>query len=329
MGEAPPKPAAPPWKTAIFLACALAAAGPWCRTDVALLSGMLLALLGWTAFPAHSKALSKWLIQACVVLLGLRIDLSQLLHAAGDGLGLAIGTIVGTLAMGLLLGALLRSGRDVSLLVSSGTAICGGSAIAAVGSAIGAAPTAMAVSTGAVFVLNAIGLWTLPQIGHALGLTDAQFGAWAGVALHDIASVGGAAKAYHPGDGTALEIATVVKLVRVVWIFPIALAAGWWWARTAKADPAAPGRGSRQPFPWFILGFVGASGLRTMIPALGDWAGSIAQISGVGFQLALFLIGAGLSVRALREVGWRALAQAAVLWVIVAATSLLAIRWTT
>ncbi len=327
MGEAPPQPSAPPWKLAVFLLCAIAAAGPWCRTDIALLSGMVLALLGWTAFPSQSKALSRWLIQACVVLLGLRIDLSQLLHAAGEGLGLAIGTIVGTLAIGLLLGALLRSGREVSLLVSSGTAICGGSAIAAVGSAIGAAPTAMAVSTGAVFVLNAIGLWTLPQIGHALGLTDEQFGAWAGVALHDIASVGGAAKAYHAGDGTALEIATVVKLVRVVWIFPIALAAGWWWARAAHAAPT--GRRSGQPFPWFILGFVGASGLRTAVPALGDWAGTIAQVSGVGFQLALFLIGAGLSVKALREVGWRALVQAAVLWIIVASASLLAIRWTT
>ena len=120
-----------------------------------------------------------------------------------------------------------------------------------------------------------------------LGLTDEQFGAWAGVALHDIASVGGAAKAYHAGDGTALEIATVVKLVRVVWIFPIALAAGWWWARAAHAAPT--GRRSGQPFPWFILGFVGASGLRTAVPALGDWAGTIAQVSGVGFQLALLL----------------------------------------
>lgn len=327
MGEAPPKPPTPPWKVAAFLLCAVGASGPWCRTDVSLLSGIVLAILGWTAYPRQSKSLSKWLIQACVVLLGLRIDLSQLLRAAGDGLGLAIGTIVGTLALGLLLGTLLRSGREVSLLVSSGTAICGGSAIAAVGSAIGAAPTAMAVSTGAVFVLNAIGLWTLPQIGHALGLTDEQFGAWAGVALHDIASVGGAAKAYHAGDGAALEIATVVKLVRVVWIFPIALGAGWWWARASKAGES--GRKPGQPFPWFILGFVGASGVRTALPAVGEWAGNIALVSGIGFQLALFLIGAGLSVRALREVGWRALAQAAALWIIVAAASLLAIRWTT
>lgn len=298
----------------MFAAALIAVAGPWSRTDVALLAGIVLALLGWTAFGREGRVLSRWLVQACVVMLGLRLDVGELARAAADGLGLAIATIAGAMAIGLLLGMWLRTGREVSTLISSGTAICGGSAIAAVGSAIGASASAMAVATAAIFVLNAVGLWVLPPVGHALGLTQEQFGTWAGVALHDIASVGGAAESYGPD---ALDTANVVKLTRVVWIAPIALIAGRVFASN----------GARAPWPWFILAFVAASGLRTAWPGLGAWAGEIKAISGVGFQAALFLIGAGLSREALREVGWRAAAQAAVLWVVVAGGSLAATLW--
>lgn len=298
-----------------FAACA--GPWPWARADFALLAGIVLALLGLTAFPRGSKTVSKVLIQTCVVLLGLRLDLGTLAQAAVDGLALAVGTILITLALGLALGRALRTGREVSTLVASGTAICGGSAIAAVGGAIRASATSMAVATGAIFILNAVGLWTLPHVGHALGLTDMQFGTWAGVALHDIASVNGAAKSYGP---LAVDTANVVKMVRVVWIFPIAIVAGWW---LRPRDGAA----GKPPFPWFILGFLAASALRTFVPSVANIESEVKTIAGMGFQGALFLIGAGLSRGALRSVGWRAILQATILWIVVAAGSLGAILW--
>ena len=213
----------PMWVTGLLLASLAAVAGPWSRPDIALVCGIALALLGVSAYAEETKSISKWLIQACVVILGLRLDLSMLAGSALAGLALAVGTIFGAIAVGMLLGRLLGTGREISTLITSGTAICGGSAIAAVGTSIGASASSMAVATGAIFLLNAVGLWTLPAIGHALGLSDVQFGQWAGVALHDIASVGGASKEYGP---TAFDTANVVKLTRVIWITPMALLAG-------------------------------------------------------------------------------------------------------
>jgi uncharacterized integral membrane protein (TIGR00698 family) len=219
---------------------------------------------------------------------------------------------------GLLLGRLFGAGREVSLLVSSGTAICGGSAIAAVGSAVGAASASMAVATGAIFVLNAVGLYLLPVIGHALEMTDAQFGTWAGIALHDISSVAGAGKAYNPGiDASALETAMIVKLTRVLWILPIALLARWWWKRGEEQSG-----GGAVAFPWFILLFLVASAVNTFVPRVEEVSGFVLKAAGAGFQGALFLIGAGISGQALAQVGWRALVTAVLLWVLVAGASL-------
>lgn len=296
----------------------LAVAGPWGRADVALLVGIAIALLNAAEFEAWAKPLSKWLIQICVVLLGLRLDLALLRDSVVDGMALAVGTIVGAVAAGLLLGRLLRTGRETSTLVTSGTAICGGSAIVAVGGAIGAGASSMAVATGAIFILNAVGLWVLPPIGHALGLSEIQFGQWAGVALHDIASVGGAAKSY---GNEAFDTANVVKLTRVVWITPLALLAPWF-VRGSRRE------GRRSSFPWFILGFLLASMLRTLVPSLEHVEEGIARVSGLGFQAALFMIGLGLSRQVLRQVGWRALVQATVLWILLAGASLEVIRRT-
>lgn len=303
------------WRAVLFVLAGIAAAGPWSRPDAALLAGIVLGLSGLTAFAAQGKKVSRWLIQACVVMLGLRLDLRDLGRSAAEGLGLALGTIAGALVLGWLLGKLLRTGKEISTLVSSGTAICGGSAIAAVGAAIGASAGTMAVATGAIFVLNAIGLWAFPPIGHALHLTDVEFGQWAGVALHDIASVGGAARAYNPASSVALDTANVVKLTRVVWIFPLAVGA----SRLFRRD--GTGKGGA-PFPWFVVGFVVASAVRTVLPQVQEAESAIKAVAGVGFQAALFLIGAGLTQATLAKVGWRALAQAAVLWVALAGGTL-------
>jgi uncharacterized membrane protein YadS len=148
-------------------------------------------------------------------------------------------------------------------------------------------------------------------------MTEHQFGEWAGIALHDVASVAGAAAGYHdpltPASTVALDTATIVKMTRVVWIFPLALVFGWL-ARRNRAEPNS----SKPAFPWFILLFLGASLLRTFVPEIGQVEREIKLVAAAGFNVALFLIGSGLSVAALKQVGWRALVQAAVLWVIVA-----------
>lgn len=328
------------WRAPVFILAGLAAATPWSNAPLALAGGIVLALLGATAFPSQGRKLSRWLIQGCIVLLGLRIDLGTLLSAAREGLALAVATIVGALAIGLLLGRLFRTDRETSVLVSSGTAICGGSAIVAVGAAIGASSSSMAIATGAVFVLNAVALFVFPPVGHALGLTDTQFGAWAGVAIHDMSSVAGAASDY---GGEALTTANVVKLTRVLWILPVTLAASWWMGKAGAAHapesgggPAAtpPAKAGRASAPWFILWFVVASCARSLASRSDWWTaefahrtdGLIRQAAAVGFQGALFLIGAGLSLAALRAVGWRALVQATLLWLLLAGATLLVVR---
>ncbi len=294
----------------------LGAVGPWSRAEFALIGGITIALLGLSVWPKESKFASKWLIQACVVLLGFRLDLAKLAESAQDGFFLAVGTIVGAILIGLLLGKLLRTSREVSVLVTAGTAICGGSAIVAIGTALGATTSNMAVATGAIFLLNAIGLWTLPAIGHSLGLSEIEFGQWAGIALHDIASVGGASKEY---GSVAFETATIVKLTRVIWITPLAILAGRYGASRASSGKSAP-------FPWFILGFLAASCVRSLFPEIASLDEAFTQTAGVGFRAALFLIGSGLTFAALREVGFRAIAQAAILWILVASGSLVVIK---
>ncbi len=309
-------PASARWIPCVFLFALLYSASPWSRAEFALLLGIALALLGLTAWPKQSKTTSKWLIQGCVVLLGFRLDLGKLAESAQDGFFLGVGTIVGAIVLGLFLGKLLRTSREISTLITSGTAICGGSAIVAIGTSIGASTSNMAVATGAIFVLNAFGLWTLPSIGHSLGLSEVEFGQWAGIALHDIASVGGASKEY---GAVAFETATIVKLTRVIWITPLAILAGRFAASGIQSS-------NRSPFPWFILCFLAASGVRTLVPSMESFESEIAQVSGVGFRAALFLIGSGLTMQALREVGLRAITQATLLWVLVAGGSLFAIR---
>ena len=306
---------------------------------IALVAGILLALFSLTAWPTQTKTLSRWLLQACIVALGLRLDVSQLAHAALDGLTLAIATIFGALALGLLLGRLLGVGRDLSLLISSGTAICGGSAIASVGSAIRAKSADMAMATAVIFTLNAVGVFSLPSIGHALSMSDHAFGTWAGVAIHDMASVSAVAKGYHAqADATALssaalDQANVVKLTRVLWIIPITLAAAWWAARrdraqaTTDAATPAPARAAMQ-WPWFILLFLLASVIRTLIPAIASASDEIKLITSSGFQLALFLIGAAVSKAALKSMGWRALTQAIILWIVLAAATAFVLQHT-
>lgn len=310
---------------------AIVCAVPWPIGNLAsytLALGIAFGLLGICPWPKEAKTCSRWLIQGAIIALGLRLDLRELLNSARDGLALAIGTIAGAMIVGLLLARVLKLSRDLGLLISSGTAICGGSAIAAVGSSIKAKSSDMAIATAIVFVLNAIGVVVLPIIGHRAGLTDLQFGSWAGVALHDMASVNGVAKDFHAvaGEttGVALDTANVVKLTRVVWIAPLALLSAVWVARGAGARGASgakEGGAWRDVIPWFIVWFLAACTLRTLAPGLAEWSSTIKLVSSGAFQLALFLIGTGVSVAALRQTGWRAAIHATVLWIVLASAS--------
>jgi uncharacterized integral membrane protein (TIGR00698 family) len=317
----------------VFVLLAAASALPWSSAAIALAVGIFVGLAGLSVFGALSKKISKQLIQWCVATLGLTVPLAQLWSIAREGLVFSALTMILVFGLGALLARLLRTGRDESILICAGTAVCGGSAIAATGSAIGAASASMAIATGAVFILNAASLYILPPIAHALHLSDVQFGTWAGIAIHDVASVTGAAKNYVASDGgipgQALETATVVKLARVLWIVPIALLAGWWVRRAAaRAGGSASGGSSAVQMPWIVVLFLLACVLSALVPQVREHAREIRSVAGLGFQLALFLIGAGITRSAMKAVGWRVLVQALVLWLALAGASLAAVKLT-
>jgi uncharacterized integral membrane protein (TIGR00698 family) len=257
-----------------------------------------------------------------VVFLGFGMDLPVVFRTGLQGADLAAATIATTFGLGWLLGKRLGIDRKVSTLISAGTAICGGSAIAAVGSVIGVGESEISVAMGTVFILNAVALYAFPVVGHALGLTQVQFGTWAGIAIHDISSVVGASANY---GLDALQTATAVKLARALWIIPVALGA------TAIFWPRKPGgkTGARnQPkvqVPRFIGFFVLASAARSFVPGMAGISPALGHVATTGLTLTLFLIGAGLSAKTLRAVGWRPFLQGVLLWLFISVVSLAAI----
>ncbi len=293
-------------------------ATPWASPATALALGIAVAVTAGNPRARLSALTSRWSLQASVVLLGFAMNLHTMLAVGLQGLLFAAGTITGTLALGWLTGRILGIEPRTSLLISSGTAICGGSAIAAVGSSIEASEAQMSVAMGTVFMLNAVALYLFPWLGHQLELSPAQFGTWAGVAIHDISSVVGAAALF---GGGALVTATAVKLSRALWIVPLTAAAASYHRRGAKTDSAARRR-LRIPIPWFIALFILASVARTWIPGVSDAAPYLQDAAEKGLTLALFLIGSGLSLRALKAVGWRPLLQGIILWGAISSVSL-------
>ncbi len=333
----------------VFVIVALACLTPWASSPAALAAGVLLALLNLTVWEKSAKQASRLLIQWSIVLLGFSIDLQQVARAGAAGVTFAAATILVTFLLGWALGRWLGTEAKVTTLLCSGTAICGGSAIAATGSVIRATDAQMSVALAAVFALNAVALWIFPPLGHALGMSQAQFGTWAAVAIHDMSSVVGAGRAF--GD-EALDVATVVKLSRVLWIVPVSLLAAWFVSgrfvggQASEPVPAPPAISLlarlARIVPWFIALFLLASLARTLLPGLTarfvdwNWAGQpIASVADLlkalakqGMVLALFLIGCGLSKQALRAVGWRPLLLAVVLWVVIATSAAVVVKLT-
>jgi uncharacterized integral membrane protein (TIGR00698 family) len=289
---------------------------------LALIAGIVLALTLENPYPAESKKYSKILLQAAVVLLGFSMDLHKILDAGLKGLGFALGSILAVYLLGWTLQRVLNVRPLTALLVSTGTAICGGSAIAAMSTVTDAPQEDVSVAVGTVFLLNGIALLIFPPIGHALGLSSEQFGVWAGIAIHDVSSVVGAATSF---GKDSLEAATAVKLSRVLYLVPITLIASSWLAR--KHTHAVPDSKLKAPsIPWFIFLFLVASMLRTYIEPIMSLAPDIKLIAVSGFSLSLFLIGAGISRKTIKAVGIRPLALGVILWAFISVAALLAAK---
>jgi len=259
------------------------------------------------------------------VALGFGMNLHQVLKAGRSGfLYTALG-ISFALIVGLALGKLLRVRGNSSFLITAGTAICGGSAIAAVGPILQADDEEMAVSLGTIFILNSIALLLFPLIGNALHLSQSQFGLWAALAIHDTSSVVGASAKY---GAEALTIGTTVKLARALWIVPLALATAAYKRRAARRSLAGAPTATfnRVPLPWFILFFVLAAVCNTYISALCEVTKSLFTLGRLGLTATLFLIGTGISRATLKKVGWRPLLQGVLLWIAVGLCSLYFIR---
>lgn len=281
---------------------------------VALFLGLLFALVCGKAYPTFNKKISKKLLQYSVIGLGFGMNLHTSLASGADGMTFTVISVTGTMIIGWFIGRkLLRIDNSTSYLISSGTAICGGSAIAAVGPVIKAKDTEMSVALGTIFILNAIALFIFPVIGHWLGMSDEQFGLWAAIAIHDTSSVVGAGAAY--GE-EALKIATTVKLTRALWIIPLAIVTSF----------IFKSKGKKISIPWFILWFVAAMILNTYVLELseigikiGDAINDLARKS---LTLTLFFIGASLSKDTLRAVGMKPLIQGILLWIVISLSTL-------
>lgn len=320
----------------------------WVSSPVALAVGFVFAMLFGKAFPDFNKTMSKKLLQYSVIGLGFGMNVDKALASGSEGMMFTIVSVFGTLALGWLFGRkLLGVDSQTSYLLSSGTAICGGSAIAAVGPIIKARAESMSVALGVVFILNAIALFVFPIIGDALSMTMKQFGMWAAIAIHDTSSVVGAGAAYdqmHPelvaSQGvSALEVATTIKLTRALWIVVLAIVTPFFFRKSLTATADGQSKPWYSSVPRFIVWFIVAILFNTYILSnasiLGDNAAAMgAQFSGAVNKLAkhlitlsLFFIGASLTRETLRSVGLRPLVQGVLLWASISCVSLAYIFW--
>ena len=293
----------------IFLVLCLT---PWMSPPMALLLGLVVAqFIGHPFLHLNQKATSL-LLQFSVVGLGFGMNVTSALKAGKEGVLFTVVSITGTLLLGLVLGKLFKIERKTAYLISAGTAICGGSAIAAISPLINAEEKQISVALGTVFILNSVALFIFPTIGHALHLNQTQFGLWCAIAIHDTSSVVGAASKY---GAAALEIATTVKLARALWIVPIAIATTFIFKSPAK----------KIKVPYFIGLFMVALLLNSYVPGVAIIAPYVVIIAKTGLTLTLFLIGAGLSRKVLAAVGFKPLLQGVILWAAISATALWAV----
>ncbi|MDE7426662.1 MAG: putative sulfate exporter family transporter [Muribaculaceae bacterium] len=288
---------------------------PVITAPIALFAGLVFAFTIKNPCPKANKKISKYLLQVAVVCLGFNMNLEKSLQSGAEGMMFTVVSVVGVMCLGILGGYWLHLQRKTAYLISSGTAICGGSAIAAVGPVLKASSDEMAVSLGVIFILNAIALFIFPPLGHMLDMTQQQFGTWAAIAIHDTSSVVGAGEAF----GTeALEIATLIKLTRALWIIPLALATMFIFRE----------RESKISVPWFIFLFIAAMVFNTYVP-MPEWFTSVmVWIARRGMVVTLFMIGVSLSLGMIKQVGVKPLLLAVGLWVVISLSSLFVVLQT-
>lgn len=291
---------------------------PFISSGVALFLGVALALSLGNPYLDYTRKSTHSLLAISVVGLGAGMDLTVIGRVGLQGIGYTIVGISLTLTLGYIFGKLLKTDEKISTLVSVGTAICGGSAIAAVAPVIRAKHHEVSVALGTVFVLNAVALFLFPALGHAFNMSQTQFGLWSALAIHDTSSVVGASMQY----GTeALQIGTTVKLARALWIVPIAFAIGLIYSRKQEAGSAQGGKK-----PWFILGFLIAAALVTWVPVLQPAGHVVETVAKRLLVLTLFFIGSGLTRETLRSVGARPFLQGVFLWLVAASATFGAIE---
>ncbi|HTU00258.1 MAG TPA: putative sulfate exporter family transporter, partial [Candidatus Sulfotelmatobacter sp.] len=295
-------------KQVLFLLLLAGAALPWTSAPMGLAAGIAFALLLGNPWGSAVSQWSKRLLQLSVTGLGFGMSLGAVWRTGREALLYTVIGIGATMAIGVFLGRLAGTGSRTSLLISFGTAICGGSAIAAMAPVIRSKDDETAVALATVFTLNSVALLLFPLVGHLLGLPQRGFGLWSALAIHDTSSVVGAASAY---GSLALMTATTVKLTRAVWIVPCALGAGWL---------LRSGGGIK--FPVFIAGFLAAAAVRTLLPSGEPLWHELAAIAKQSLVITLFLIGAGLTRDVLQKNGPRPLVQALLLWMVVSVGTL-------
>ena len=282
---------------------------------ISLLIGLIYALIFPIPFAKFNKKASKYLLQVSVVGLGFGMNIVDSLKSGSSGMLFTIASVVGVMALGVLLGRWLHLNRKTSYLISSGTAICGGSAIAAVGPIIKASEDEMAVSLGVIFILNAIALFIFPPIGQYFELSETQFGTWAAIAIHDTSSVVGAGEAYGP---IALQSATLIKLTRALWIIPLALVTMLFFHD----------KKNKISIPWFIFLFIIAMAINTYCNIPNEISSILVLIAKKGLIVTLFLIGTSLSIKSIKKVGIRPLLLAITLWIVIGVTSFFVVKHT-
>jgi uncharacterized integral membrane protein (TIGR00698 family) len=292
----------------LFIMALVACITPYVSPPVALVLGIVTTQLLGHPLAQHNHTITQYLLQFSVIGLGFGMDAAVACTTGLQGAGLTVAAIAVALATGIAAGRLLGIGLKTSFLIAGGTAICGGSAIAALSPAVKARESQVAVALAVIFTLNAVALFIFPPIGHALGLSQQQFGTWAALAIHDTSAVLGAAGRY---GAEALRIATTLKLARTLWIIPIAL--------TATVVYRSGARAVR--LPWFIVLFIAAMAIHTVLP-METITPYIVYLAHTALTLTLFFIGAGLSRKTLAGMGWRPLAQGIIVWIVVAGITL-------
>ena len=304
-------------RTIFFLGLLLAASGV-VSPAIALAGGIAFGFSVEHPFRMESSSLAKLLLKISVVALGFGMNLKQVVHAGRSGFVYTAVSITCAMLLGLLFGSLLKVAGKASFLITAGTAICGGSAIAAIAPITGADQEEISVSMGTVFLLNSVALLIFPLIGHSLHLSQDQFGLWSALAIHDTSSVVGAAAKY---GAQALEVGTTVKLARALWIVPVSLITAAYMARLAGGTRTQ----AKVKVPWFIFFFCLAAAASTYLPRFAAEYGTLSHLGKAGLTATLFLIGTSLSRNTLRQVGVRPFLQGVALWIIVAGLSLIAI----